>query len=183
MENEIIEKLRNDYKKNQEKRKLLEQKKKRLEFLKNNKLVKEYIALNLELSTMSSYIPSVEDIVHSSFVYKYSHEIKSDNDIFVYLGTYKISYEIDIVHGCENDDLVSRDDICADYSLYQNLETNKVVRMHIKNRDDFEKEHTILFPKTYNYSFFFNKLQKEFIMDSIKYGEERALKKVLGTKK
>ena len=183
MENEILEELRNEYKERQEKRKLLEQKKKRLEFLKNNKLVKEYIALNLELSTMSSWNPSVEDLVHTSFVYKYSDMIKSDNDVFIYLGTYKISYSIDIVHGCENDDLVSRNDIYADYSLYQNIETNKVVRMPIKNRDCFEKEHTVMIPKTFNYNSFFNKVQKEFVMDSINKGQDVALKKVLSIKK
>ena len=45
-----------------------------------------------------------------------THKITPTNDIYVYIGTYKYSDEIDIVH-CSNDILVDRNNNKADYDV------------------------------------------------------------------
>lgn len=68
-----------------------------------------------------------------------------NEDIYVYLGTYKYNNEVDIVHG-SYDIPVSRSNHDADYILYQKLESKYCdsVQIPYKKAFEFEKTHKII---------------------------------------
>ncbi len=184
MDNVLLDEYRNEYKNAIEKRKEYEEKRKRLEFLLNNRLVKEYIALNEELSDdgVISFMKREDDTQIRYLFGKFCRKSKTTNGIYVYLGTYKNSYDCDIVH-CEPDEQVDRDDDGANYSLYRNIEFDSSMMINIRNREEFENSHTIIYPDR-NYLYYgrkvnFDKIQIEFARDCIDYGQEEAVKRVL----
>ena len=184
MDNVLLDEFRNEYKNIIEKRKEYEKKRKRLGFLLNNRFVKEYIALNEELSDDSviSFIKREDDTQIRYLFGEFCRKSKTTNGIYVYLGTYKYSYDCDIIHG-EPDEQVSRDDENADYSLYRNIEFDGTLMINLKNREEFESSHIIIYPDR-NYLYYgrkvnFDKIQIEFARDCIDYGQEEAVKRVL----
>lgn len=99
-------------------------------------------------------------------------KIKSESKIYVYLGTYKYNYEVDIEHG-SNDYLVSRTCSDADYALYQDLESyySETIQVPYKNIEEFESTHKIIIPK---YRRHFYELQSEYIETMILDSPEAA---------
>jgi hypothetical protein len=105
--------------------------------------------------------------------------IKESNNIYVYLGTFQYSYDTDVEHGpC--DYRVAREDTDANYSAYENLETEEVLNIAISKRAIFEKENIIVFPKKVNFEQAeFYKLQKLFISYCVKDNQTVAVAKIL----
>lgn len=184
MDNVLLDEYRNAYKNIVQKKKEYNKKRARLEFLLNNRLVKEYIALSEELGDdrVISFMKREDDTQIRYLFGEFCRKSKTTSEIYVYLGTYKCSYDCDIVHS-EPDEQVSRNDESANYSLYRNIEFDSSMMINIRNREEFENNHTIIYPDR-NYFYIgrrvnFDKIQTEFARDLIDYGQEEAVKRVL----
>ena len=183
MDNVLLDEYKNEYRDIVEKRKEYEKKKARLEFLLNNRLVKEYIALSGELSDdkVVNFMKREDDTQIRYLFVIFCRKSKTTNEIYVYLGTYKYVYDYDIIHG-DTDEQVNYNDESASYSLYRNIESDSSRMVHIGNREEFENSHTILFPNRDYLScrmVNFDKLQTEFARDCINCGQEEAVRRVL----
>lgn len=153
---------------------------KRIRELQKDVNVQEFLELvNLEYESLPLKRVSRESLIESIF-YQHLHEIdeKDTNGIYVYLGTYKYTDEIDIVH-LPHDLRVSYDSPVADYRVYQNIEEWSSKQIPILKCEQFEKEHTILNPKVHITSKGFYEIQKDFFIRAIKMNQESAKKMVL----
>lgn len=106
--------------------------------------------------------------------------ITPDDEIFIYMGTYKYSDEIDIVHG-SNDIQVSRTNRDANYVLYQNLEAKyyEFVQIPYAKADEFEKNHKIIVPQNVVSSQkYFYDLQREYFETMVSESPLKAKEKV-----
>ncbi len=154
---------------------------KRLETLQNNKYVKEYIALSEELGSVDvSYFKNNardDDVLLRHLFYKACGDSKTNNGIYVYLGTYKSDPNL------WNPEIqVDRDDEESTYSKYWNIESDLYGVVDIGKRKEFENNHKIIYPDE-NYvsrgTVAFSRIQTEFARDLIDYGQEEAVKRVL----
>lgn len=109
-------------------------------------------------------------------------EITPDEEIYVYIGTYKINHEVDIVHG-SNDYEVGRTNFNADYVEYENIESkyDGTVQIPYKEADEFERTHKVIFPKNIaSRQRYFYDLQSEYfetmIFESPEIAKERIYK-------
>lgn len=185
MKKEELELLREEYKS------LIRQKEEIIELERKIKLleklpeVKEYIeAINL-YNEKTYKKNNMEKKDNSYFINRIinTHKITPTNDIYVYIGTYKYSDEIDIVH-CSNDILVDRNNNKADYCVYYNLEVgtyniNSSVEIPYIKADEFEKKHNIIFPNNVlRRKEYFYDLQNEYFETAILESEEKALEKI-----
>ena len=110
----------------------------------------------------------------------YNTKITPDDEIYVYLGTYKYSDEIDIVHG-SNDIPVSRTNLNANYVLYQNIEAKnyETVQIPYAKADEFESTHKIIIPQNVaNRQRYFYNLQSEYFETMIFESPEKAKEKI-----
>ena len=106
--------------------------------------------------------------------------ITPDEEMYVYIGTYKYNNEIDIVHG-SRDILVNRNDHKANYVLYQNLEAKyyETVQIPYKKADEFESTHKIIFPQNVaSKQRYFYDLQSEYFETMVFESPEKAKEKV-----
>ena len=153
---------------------------KRIRELENDVNVQEFLKLtNLEYESLPLKRVSRENLIESIF-YQHLHEIdeKDSNGIYVYLGTYKYTDEIDIVHS-PHDISVHYDSPVADYRVYLNIEEWYSKQIPILRCEQFEKERTILNPKVPITSKGFYDIQKDFFIRAIKVNQESAKKMVL----
>lgn len=107
-------------------------------------------------------------------------KITPDEEIYVYIGTYKYSDEIDIVHG-SYDIPVSRANHDANYVLYQNIEAKycETVQIPYSKADEFESTHKIIIPKNVvSRQKYFYDLQSEYFETMIFNSPEKAKEKV-----
>lgn len=108
-------------------------------------------------------------------------KITPDEEIYVYIGTYKYTDEVDIVH-TPHDIPVSRTNPDANYVLYQNLEVRDVykdVRIPYSKADEFEATHKIIIPQNVvSRKIYFHDLQSEYFETMIFDSPERAKEKV-----
>lgn len=107
-------------------------------------------------------------------------KLTPDEEIYVYLGTYKYNDEVDIIHG-SNDISVSRTNQDADYVMYQNLESkyDGPIQVPYKKADEFEATHKIIFPQNVaSRQRYFYELQSEYFETMIFESPEEAMKKV-----
>lgn len=185
MKKEELELLREAYKS------LIRQKEEIIELERKIKLfeklpdVKEYIkAINL-YNEKTYKKNNMEKKDNSYFINRVinTHKITPTNDIYVYIGTYKYSDEIDIVH-CSNDILVDRNNNKADYCVYYNLEVsshslNSSVEIPYTKADEFEKNHNVIFQNNIlKGKKYFYDLQNEYFETAILESEEKALEKI-----
>lgn len=106
--------------------------------------------------------------------------ITPDEDIYVYMGTYKNNNEIDIVHG-SNDFPVSKANHDADYVVYQNIESHywETVQIPYAKADEFEANHKIIVPQNVaSRQRYFYDLQREYFETMISESPEKAKEKV-----
>ena len=153
---------------------------KRIRELENDVNVQEFLKLtNLEYESLPLKRVSRESLIESIF-YQHLHEIdeKDTNGIYVYLGTYKYTDEIDIVHS-PHDIMVPYDSPVADYRVYQNIEEYSYKQIPISKCEQFEKERTILNRKVPITSKGFYEIQKDFFIRAIKVNQESAKKMIL----
>lgn len=177
MTEEILEKIKKEYEQRKQKQNEIKGKIKRLNELKKNPFVIEYIELTDFINNSFYHEYTDEEIMVSSFN-KYISEIKDTNGIYIYLGTFRLSNICDIEHG-PSDERVSRNDPSAKYSIYQDIEKFSCNQIPIKHREQFEKHNKIIFPKTINTNKYFYELQKEFIRECINSSQEEACQKLL----
>lgn len=174
---EIREEVLNIKKANEERN----QRRNRIKELEGDESVKEYIELR-GIDTLADFTESITDerTLASEIYYRYIHRIdkKDTNGIFVYLGTYRESYESDIVH-CNDDIKVGYNNPNAEYRLYQDLEQHSVITVPIKDCEVFEKSNRVIFPKGYNLCKRYYEIQKEFFTEAITNSEEEACKLIL----
>lgn len=174
---EIREEVLNIKKANEERNK----RRNRIRELENDESVKEYIKLR-GIEPLTDFKESTIDdkTIASEIYYRYVHRIdkKDTNGIFVYLGTYRESYESDIVH-CNGDIKVGYNNPDAEYRLYQDLEQNSVITVPIKDCEEFEKSNRVIFPKGYNLCKRYYEIQKKFFAEAITNSEEEACKLIL----
>ena len=168
----IKEKVYEELKQN----KLYNKKVDRVNKLLQYKCILEYFRLIDKEPIKLDYIEdNFEDIVSRIFnreVYKIKEN--ETNHIYVYRGTYKLDYCFDIVHGT-SDIAVERNDPSAQYRNYHDIEQCSDIDIPIKKCEEFENNNNILFTKRNN----FYEIQKEFIVDAVKYGQEDAVKNVI----
>lgn len=152
----------------------------RIRELENDGNVQEFLKLtNLEYESLLIKRISSDSLIEEVF-YHHLHEIeeKDTNGIYVYLGTYKYTDEIDIVHS-SHDISVSYYSPVADYRVYQNIEEWSSKQIPISKCEQFEKVHTILNPKVSITRKGFYEIQKDFFIRAIKVNQESAKKMVL----
>lgn len=105
-------------------------------------------------------------------------KITPSEEIYVYMGTYKYTNEIDIIHAA-NDIPVSRLNNSADYVLYYNLEARYDKRIEIPyiHANEFESTHKIIIPKNVvSREKYFYELQHEYFETIVLKSEEEAKK-------
>lgn len=180
MKEELLIKIKEDLEK--EKKKLGEEieKNKRIKELMNEKNIKEFLDLTgLKYEVGSTKRKATNDIIESMY-YKYLYQIGEDetNGLYVYMGTYRYTDEIDIVHG-SHDIRVLYDSIDADYRLYRNIEKTSSEQVLIKYCDEFENANIIINPKVAFNEKMFYEIQKEFFIRAIKDSQESAKRMVL----
>ena len=186
MKNEELIKLRENYNELiNEKNKILALKSK-IEELENNPVVKEYLDTISEYEkNKAKHIDPIEQEEDSYFVRVAVSrtDITPRDDYYVYMGTYKYTNEIDIIHAA-HDIRVNRDDKDADYVVYSNLEAKShsfdgTVEIPYSKVDEFESTHKIIVPKNVvsRDSYFYN-LQEEYYETAILESEDKAIEKV-----
>ena len=107
-------------------------------------------------------------------------KITPDEEIYVYMGSYKYNNEIDIIHG-SHDIPVSRANDDADYVVYQNLEAKyyETVQIPYLKADEFESTHKIIIPQNVvSRQRYFYDLQSEYFETMIFESPEKAKEKV-----
>lgn len=180
MKEELLTKMKEELEFEKQKFADYNRKIKRIRELENDVNVQEFLKLtNLVYESLPLKRVSSESLIESIF-YKHLHEIdeKDSNGIYVYLGTYKYTDEIDIVHS-PYDISVPYDSTVADYRVYQNIEEWSSKQIPISKCEQFEKEHTILNPKVPITSKGLYDIQKDFFIRAIKVSQESAKKMVL----
>lgn len=183
-----LELLRQNYKKLKEKAEKVVSLAKKIEELKQLPEVKEYLELLTEYEKITSKFVNKEQIEQKNAAYFIRKAVKQTditprNDYYVYMGTYKYTDEIDIVHS-PNDIEVSRYNSSADYVAYYNLEAKKYsfnlsVVVPYSKADEFELNHNIIFLKNViNRERHFYDLQDEYFETLILESEEKAIQKI-----
>ena len=155
-------------------------KEKRLRELEKDANVKEYINLIKILEDDLNLINISDKKLILSYYSCYIHKIDEcdTNKIYVYLGTFEYSNEIDIVHG-SRDFRVKDDSEAADYKIYRNIETDCSIEIPIDKCEEFEKNNIIIKPKTYLNGEEYYNIRDDFFVASIKTNQESAKKMIL----
>lgn len=156
---------------------------KEIELLKESKEVKRYLnlleILNEKTTGRNAGIGEFTDKKMINIALRYI-DITPDEEIYVYLGTYKYNNEIDIEHG-SSDIPVSRTNQSADYVLYQKLESKNddSVQIPYAKASEFEKTHKIIIPKNVaSRERYFYELQSEYFETMVLKSPEEAKEKV-----
>lgn len=153
---------------------------KRLNELKKDPNVKEYINLIRILEDDLNLINISDKKLILSYYSCYLNKIgKFDtNEIHVYLGTFQYNSEIDIVHGSR--DFRVKDDLeDADYKIYRNIESDYSIDVPIEKCEEFEKNKIIIRPKTYLNVKEYYEIRDDFFVKAIKTNQETAKKMIL----
>ena len=176
MKEELLEKIRKEYEERKQKQTEIKEKLQELSKLKLDKNVQRYLNLQQEICGMLdiSIVNQTDKQLIDSVYNQYLYQMEETNQIFVYLGTYRHSVERDIEHG-SNDYLVDKNDVNADYRMYQDIELKYPVCIPIKLCEEFECTHQVIFAKGYLKERIFYHLQSEFFHNAIKYGQEQAI--------
>lgn len=180
MKQEILDAIKSEYLKQKEQKRKVDDMISRLETLKENEYVIEYINLlnalnNINYKRFSTWTD--ENILDSVFR-MYSYKNDETNGIYVYLGTFILDNLCDMEHGpC--DKKVDRTDPRAEYRIYQDIECIDAIRIPINRCEEFEKTHKIIYPNNRYGRRTCHNIQKEFIRDLITTSQEEACKKLL----
>lgn len=180
MKEEKLKTIKEEYQRNKELKKSVENTITRIEELKENEFVKEYLSLLEKINKINyqDILNWTDDAMLDLATYRNMHNIKETNGIYVCLGTFKLGNLCDIEHG-PSDERVKRDDLSAEYRIYQDLECDDSVQIPIGLCEEFENTHKIIFPDVYNSLGFYYKIQREFIKEAITTNQEKACTKVL----
>lgn len=180
MKEELLVKIREELEKEKKKQEENNNKSKRIKELLKDEKVKEFLELTCITYEIGRTKKMLTDDIIASIYSKYLYLIKENetNGLYVYLGTYKYSDEIDIVHG-GRDYRVAYDSLDADYRVYQNLELWSSNHVLINKCDEFERTHTIINSRIAFNDKTFYQIQRDFFIRAIKVDQESAKKMVL----
>lgn len=172
MREEILKQVQEEYELEKQKRKELQIKQKRLEELKQNELVDEYLKLSKELRANQTALHATDgQILRMSFMSKIN-EGDETNNMYVYIGTYMHPY----VSFSGRVRRVEYTSPYADYRWFTNLECSyDYMQIPIDKSPEFEKNHSIIYFNNTN----FYKIQEEFIILALKYGQKEACEQLL----
>lgn len=178
MNKEELLELKNEFIKLQDKRNEMINLMIKIEEQKEKPEVKKYLEL-IELfqektNKLNNFYKKTDDELLSLVLSK--TKITPSKEIYVYIGTYKYSNEIDIIHST-SDIKVSRYDTNADYVVYYNLEDRYDTRIEIpySKMKEFESLNNIIFPQNVlSKERYFYELQFEYFKTLILNSEEEA---------
>ena len=148
MKNEDLKNLKEILEQLQDKKDEILELKKEIAELEKNTEVKKYLnlldTLEEKKSKQNKEFENFSDSKLVAIALK-KINITPDEEIYVYLGTYKYNDEIDVIHGA-NDILVSRLNPKADYVRYQNLEAiyDGIIEVPYNQAAEFEETHKII---------------------------------------
>lgn len=180
MEEEILKQIKKEYKKEKKEKERCQSIQDRIDELKENPYVQEYLTLiNKSKEIDMDYLldKTEQQMIMSAFNQRI-YEIKETNKIYVYLGTYQRGIGCDIEHGV-NDYRVFRYDEKADYVEYRDLESRCSIEIPINDAFAFEKNNHIIIPDTFLTENYYYRLQECFIEDLVKNGQKKAVCKIL----
>ena len=182
MKSEDLKKLKEIVKLSQDKKNEILELKKEIAELEKNTEVKKYLnlldTLEEKKSKQNKEFENFSDSKLVAIALK-KINITPDEEIYVYLGTYKYNDEIDVIHG-SNDILVSRLNPKADYVRYQNLEAiyDGNIEVPYNQAAEFEETHKIIIPENVSRQRYFYELQSEYFETMILESPEKAMIKV-----
>ena len=183
MEQEILQKIKDDYERRKQERDDLQKLIQAIKELEETEIVKKYLALTEKLASIkfkkNLLVSDIEllDLAFRSNCYS----IKKTNNIYICLGTFMQDSCCDIVHG-SSDIRLKYDDPRAEYRIYKNIEDNFSKLIPIRKCALFEATNKVIFPQTSRTDKFYYELQREFISTMIEQGQEEACKRVLTRK-
>lgn len=183
MEQEILQKIKDDYERRKQERTNLQNLMQEIKNLEETETVKKYLSLTEKLDSIKfkkNLLVSDMELLDLSFR-SYCYSIRSTNNIYVCLGTFMLDSCCDIVHG-PSDIRLKYDDPRAEYRIYRNIEDGYSKQIPIRKCALFELNNKVIFPQTSKTDKFYYELQREFISTMIKHGQEEACKRIL-TKK
>ena len=152
----------------------------RINELKKDKAVLEY----LELTSRYGENPQKKKFNEKDAIYycycHLLHEIEETNGIYVYLGTFTYyndndyAYEYFYHH-------VKRDSEEAVIRKYWNIESDKEIEIPIEKAREFEEKNIVIVTngKILDSGYVFRSIQKEFFTDVIKTSQRNAVKKLI----
>ncbi|MDD3341901.1 MAG: hypothetical protein PHN72_06940 [Bacilli bacterium] len=159
---------------------------KRLMELENNSIVQEYLRIKTTLQNDKSlyWAKKISDdrILENAINYV---RITNTDHIYICMGTYRESTQIDIEHG-SSDIRVERDDPSASYREYRNIELplhdmDCTQQISISECAQFEQDNIVLYPyreSNANGQYYY-KMRNMYFEDALTIGKEKALEKVL----
>lgn len=183
MKEEILNEMRRELAILKHKNEELHKKISRIKELEKDPKVEEYISLKgLEKTNETVIIPSDKDLVALIYNhYLYNTDNENESKVFIYLGTFKISDETDIVHGSPTI-RVKYDSEHADYRLYRAITAHTAIVIPIKDAKRFEEENIVLDLRNSSYSLDkkYYDVQKEYFQVAVTESEEKAKQLLLG---
>lgn len=180
MKEEMLKQMKEDLMLKKEENNCYNERVKMIKNLEKDSKVKEYLRLTgIDNTDLKQERLSDKKII-LSFYRNYLNKIKENdtNGIYVYMGTYQNSSEIDIIHG-SSDIRVDYSSPLADYREYRDIEFPFSVMVPIKKCEQFEKEHIVINPKMYLASNTYYNIQEEFFIRAVKTNQDSALKLIL----
>jgi len=181
MEQEILNKIRIDYNNSLKRRTKYADILKQLKELEKDEKIKKYIDLKnrLEQFNYEKIINESDEEILSRTFWAYQYAINETNEIYLYIGTFKLDSHCDIEHG-PGDIRLKRNDPRAEFRQYRNIEDGYSEEIPINKCEEFEKTHTIIFPEIEDMADkYFYEIQKEYIKIAVAEGQEVACKKIL----
>lgn len=181
MKEETLNKLRMEVKELKRKNEEINRKNRRIQALEQDSKVREYLKLRgIRETRIIEHLETNEESLVEKAYYSLIRSIneKDTNKIYVYLGTYKSSYESDVIHG-SNDIRVDYNDPTSEYRMFQDIELDSQIIIPIDKCKDFESSNKIIYLKGYRLWGKYYSIQKEFFKESFKNGQEEACKLIL----
>lgn len=169
MTDEEIRKARENYKNLEAKKRELESMKNRLNELKENPLIQEYVELGRMIRVNRSILLTDDYLVEESFD-DIAVNTSCGNDIYVYLGD------------VSDDSLFTGFSFPKSYkshALYKNLETMELIEIRVSKKKDFESKHTVIYlnqSDSKKHDISFGKIRNEFLSGLLTNPQDEVVK-------
>ena len=168
MTDEELEKARENYKCLKAKKRKLETVRDRLNLLKQNPLVQEYINLSGILRVNGSVF--LTNLIEESFN-DVAINTACENNIYVHVGDTSDDW---LFAGVPFKSAINS------RTLYKNLETKKLIEVRIANKGDFESKHNVIYLKDdADFKTTFQDLRDEFFSEMLEKSQKTAVKKIV----
>lgn len=182
MTNKEMEKIKNRYNTLISIKQRLLSLNKKIEELEQEPIIRKYLDLQTQLENekLSFYYVSLQ-LSNDDILRKIIENIETTNtnNIYTYIGTYQVNNEQK--KESSSDFSVSYDNPNASYRLYRNIEIpSEEKKIMIALQLEFEQQNIVLYPpKGVNSDTYFTDIRNMYFNTAIKYGQGKALEKVL----